>query len=214
MKKHSFLAVLVLGLFLMAAFPVHAAGQNAFTLPLTVTWGKGGLSKDMTYRLTLKGMDENTPMPEEGQEEYSLELTQNKKISQLPPILYGKPGDYRYALELTREDGRKIAVYYLHVMAVNGENGEIEVISTIHRESVDGVKTDQITFVDTDQKEPEKPVQPVSPDKKTTGNASKLSHVKTGDNRSVAPWLTLLSVSAVAVVWLISEKRKRAGRFF
>lgn len=212
MKKHSFLAVLVLGLFLAAAFPVYAAGQNAFTLPLTVTWGQGGLSKGMTYRLTLKGTEEGTPMPEEGQKEYSLTLTQNEKISQLPEIIYQKPGDYRYVLELTREDGKQIVVYYLHVMAVNGENGELEVNTAIRGGETDGEKTDRITFVDEDQKDPGTSVRPAAPDKGE--NASqKTSRVKTGDDGRMAPWLNLLLVSVIAAVWGFSEKRKRTGRF-
>lgn len=212
MKKHSFLAVLVLGLFLVAAFPVYAAGQKAFTLPLTVTWGQGGLSKGTTYRLTLKGTEEETPMPEEGQKEYSLTLTQNEKISQLPEIIYQKPGDYRYVLELTREDGKQIAVYYLHVMAVNGENGELEVAAAIRRGEADGEKTDRITFVDEDQKDSDTPVQPAAPDK-GKNVSQKTSRVKTGDDGRVAPWLTLLLVSVIAAAWGVSEKRKRTGRF-
>lgn len=127
MKKRSFWAVLVLGLFLLAAFPAYAAEQNHFTLPLTITWGQGGLNREETYQLTLKGTNEMCPMPAGSREEYSLKLSPDESISQLPEITYHEPGDYRYVLELTREDGKNITVYYLHIMAVNGENGEISV---------------------------------------------------------------------------------------
>lgn len=93
MKKRSFWAVLVLGLFLLAAFPAYAAEQNHFTLPLTITWGQGGLNREETYQLTLKGTNEMCPMPAGSREEYSLKLSPDESISQLPEITYHEPGE-------------------------------------------------------------------------------------------------------------------------
>lgn len=46
--------MIALGLFLMLAFPVYASGGSRFTLPVTITWGQGGLNEDKTYQLALK----------------------------------------------------------------------------------------------------------------------------------------------------------------
>lgn len=112
--------MIALGLFLMLAFPVYASGGSRFTLPVTITWGQGGLNEDKTYQLALKGLDEGCPMPDGSQEEYCITLTRDKTITQLPEIRFEKPGDYHYVLTMTREEQKQIAVYYLHVMAVNG----------------------------------------------------------------------------------------------
>ena len=61
--------MIALGLFLMLAFPVYASGGSRFTLPVTITWGQGGLNEDKTYQLTLKGLDEGCPMPDGSPEE-------------------------------------------------------------------------------------------------------------------------------------------------
>lgn len=96
--------MIALGLFLMLAFPVYASGGSRFTLPVTITWGQGGLNEDKTYQLALKGLDEGCPMPDGSQEEYCVTLTRDKTITQLPEIRFEKPGDYHYVLTMTRED--------------------------------------------------------------------------------------------------------------
>lgn len=87
-------------------------------------------------------------MPDGSQEEYCVTLTRDKTITQLPEIRFEKPGDYHYVLTMTREDQKQIAVYYLHVMAVNGENGELTVTSTLREKDPQGAKTDELQFVD------------------------------------------------------------------
>ena len=89
-KRYSLL--IALGLFLMLAFPVYASGGSRFTLPVTITWGQGGLNEDKTYQLTLKGSDEGCPMPNGSPEEYCVTLTRDKTITQLPEIRFEKPG--------------------------------------------------------------------------------------------------------------------------
>ena len=106
-KRYSLL--IALGLFLMLAFPVYASGGSRFTLPVTITWGQGGLNEDKTYQLALKGLDEGCPMPDGSQEEYCVTLTRDKTITQLPEIRFEKPGDYHYVLTMTREDQKQIA---------------------------------------------------------------------------------------------------------
>lgn len=106
--------------------------------------------------MALKGLDEGCLMPDGSQEEYCVTLTRDKTITQLPEIRFEKPGDYHYVLTMTREDQKQIAVYYLHVMAVNGENGELTVTSTLREKDPQGTKTDELRFADDEGKKPEK----------------------------------------------------------
>ena len=211
MKKRSFWAVLVLGLFLLAAFPAYAAEQNHFTLPLTITWGQGGLNREETYQLTLKGTNEMGPMPAGSREEYSLKLSPDESISQLPEITYHEPGDYRYVLELTREDGKNITVYYLHIMAVNGENGEISVSSTLRENDPEGAKTDRIIFVDADQKQSDQPEEPPAP-AESTGSSGTTGKVQTGDRNTTVTWSLLLLLSMFLLIILRTYQKKIQNR--
>lgn len=202
MKKHSFLAALALGLFLMAAFPVYAAGQGRFTLPVTVTWGQGGLNKEKTYQLTLKGLEDTCPMPSES----SLTLTRNSTLTELPEILYERPGDYQYRLTLTREDGKQIALYYLHVMVLNGDNGGLTVASTLREKDPKGAKTDRLQFVDDTQEKPEQ-----KPDKKPGKKEEQKKpsqtggRVQTGDENAAVFWLLLLLTGVCGLRCCISQ---------
>ena len=193
MKKRSFWAVLVLGLFLLAAFPAYAAEQNHFTLPLTITWGQGGLNREETYQLTLKGTNEMCPMPAGSREEYSLKLSPDESISQLPEITYHEPGDYRYVLELTREDG------------------EISVSSTLRENDPEGAKTDQIIFVDADQKQSDQPEEPPAP-AESTGSSGTTGKVQTGDRNTTVTWSLLLLLSMFLLIILRTYQKKIQNR--
>lgn len=196
MKKHSFLAALALGLFLMAAFPVYAAGQDRFTLPVTVTWGQGGLNKEKTYQLTLKGLEDTCPMPSESR----LTLTRNSTLTEWPEILYERPGDYQYMLTLTREDGKQIALYYLHVMVLNGDNGGLTIASTLREKDPQGAKTDRLQFVDDgkngSEKEAETEPEKGSGGKKPSGTDAR---VQTGDENDAVFWLFLLLAAMAGI---------------
>lgn len=194
-KRYSLL--IALGLFLMLAFPVYASGGSRFTLPVTITWGQGGLNKDKTYQLALKGLDEGCPMPDGSQEEYCVTLTRDKTITQLPEIRFEKPGDYHYVLTMTREDQKQIAVYYLHVMAVNGENGELTVTSTLREKDPQGTKTDELRFADDEgkklEKEPEKKTEDKAGQKSSRQKPSETgTRVQTGDENEAVFWIILL----------------------
>ena len=204
-KIHSFL--MTLGLFLILSCPVYAAGGKGFALPVTITWGQGGLNEDKTYQLTLKGLEEECPMPDGSPEEYGVTLTRDKTITQLPEIRYEKPGDYRYVLTVTREDQKQIAVYYLHVMAVNGEDGELTVTAALREKDPQGAKTDQLLFVDDEEKKPEK--EPEKKAEEKTGQKSSQqkpsetgARVQTGDENEAVFWMILL-LSGVAGLGLI-----------
>ncbi len=57
------------------------------TLPLTITWGQGGLNRDETYQLTLQGTNaECVRMPAGSREEYSLKQSPDESHFQLPEI--------------------------------------------------------------------------------------------------------------------------------
>ncbi len=214
MKKYSFLAALFLGLLLMAGFPVYAAGGNSLALPLSLTWGKGGLQEDRTYQLVLKGQEESCPMPTGSGAEYSLILRQDSAAERLPEIRYEKPGDYWYTLTLTREDGRQIGLYALHVMALNGEDGSITVVSTLREKDPRGAKTDRLQFVDDEKNGSEKEAE-TKPEKGSGGKkpSGTNARVQTGDENDAVFWLFLLlaamaGIGRAARQLLLDIKRK------
>ena len=151
------------------------------------------------------------PMPAGSREEYSLKLSPDESISQLPEITYHEPGDYRYVLELTREDGKNITVYYLHIMAVNGENGEISVSSTLRENDPEGAKTDQIIFVDADQKQSDQPEEPSAP-AESTGSSGTTGKVQTGDRNTTVTWSLLLLLSMFLLIILRTYQKKIQNR--
>lgn len=201
---------MALGLFLMLSCPVYASEGGQFTLPVTITWGQGGLNEDKTYQLTLKGMEDGCPMPDGSPEKYRVTVTRDKTMTQLPEIHFEKPGDYRYVLTMTREDQKQIAVYYLHVMAINGEDGSLTVTSTLREKDPQGAKTDELRFMDDEEKKPEK-----EPEKKTEDKTGQKpgqqkpsetgARVQTGDENGAVFWMVLLLIGIAGLGFTVTQ---------
>lgn len=228
MKKCRFLAAVVLGILLCAVSTVYGSAGNVLELPLAVSWGKGGLLPGTSYRLTLEATEEGTPMPEGCGDTYTMQLDETGTNTDLPDITYQEPGDYWYILKLQRTDETVVDTYYIHVMAVNEEAGDLSVITSIHENKINGMKTDQITFHDQDRGKtvtphptgtPESSGQKkpsVTPAESSKGSGThdkdgsiqgKAGKVKTGDETNVLFYL--LAGCAALLCILTAEKRKQ-----
>ena len=228
MKKCRFLAAIMLGILLCAASTVYGAAGNILELPLAVSWGEGGLRPGTSYQLTLEATEEGTPMPEGSGDTYTMQLDETVKNTDLPGIVYQEPGDYWYILKLQRTDETVVDTYYIHVMAINEDNGNLSVTTSIHKNKINGMKTDQITFHDPGSGKNVTPQPTVTPEssggkKKSTtpgenGKNSgsydknenmqeKAGKVKTGDETNVLFYL--LTGCAALLCILTAEKRKQ-----
>lgn len=74
-----------------------------FSLPLKFKWGHGGLVRGQKYKIKLKALQKNTPMPGKSQKEEYIERVKEGETKEIfPSITYISPGDYKYELELIR----------------------------------------------------------------------------------------------------------------
>lgn len=151
MKRYRFLAACIMTFFLLGCVArVYGAEENSLSIPVTVSWGAEGLQPKKNYQLILEGTEGGEPVPDGASGKYTLELDKNSRITQLPEILYHAPGEYTYILKLIREDGSETGCYYIHVTVRYGEDNELHVTYSVHRDTVQGEKTDQILFRDKD----------------------------------------------------------------
>lgn len=128
----------------------YAAQQSvSFSLPLKFKWGHGGLVRGQKYKVKLKALQKNTPMPENSQtEEYVKAVPEDTIKEVFPPIVYTNTGDYRYEIELIRGDHNVLKKYYLHIQVLNRGNDELSVTAAIHKNTQTGEKVTEIRFVD------------------------------------------------------------------
>ena len=96
-------------------------------------------------------------------------------------------------------------------MAVNGENGEISVSSTLRENDPEGAKTDQIIFVDADQKQSDQPEEPSAP-AESTGSSGTTGKVQTGDRNTTVTWSLLLLLSMFLLIILRTYQKKIQNR--
>lgn len=93
-----------------------------FSLPLKFKWGHGGLVRGQKYKIKLKALQKNTPMPGKSQKEEYIERVKEGETKEIfPSITYTSPGDYKYELELIRGRNKVLKKYYLHIQVLNQE---------------------------------------------------------------------------------------------
>lgn len=128
----------------------YAAQQPVnFSLPLKFKWGHGGLVRGQKYKIRLKALQKNTPMPGKSEkEEYIKTVKENETKETIPAITYTSPGDYRYKIELIRGNHKVLKQYYLHIQVLNQGNGKLFVTTAIHKNTQVGAKTAEIRFMD------------------------------------------------------------------
>lgn len=128
----------------------YAAQQPVnFSLPLKFKWGHGGLVRGQKYKVKLKALQEDTPMPGKSyKEEYEKIIPEDEIKELLPVITYTSPGDYEYEIELIRGGHKVLKKYYLHIQVLNRENGELFLTTTIHKNTKTGAKVTEIRFMD------------------------------------------------------------------
>lgn len=121
----------------------------AFSLPLKFKWGHSGLVRGQKYKVTLKALQENTPMPEKSlKKEYTKTVPENETKELFPPITYTRTGDYEYEIRLIRGSNIVLKTYYLHIQVLNQGNGELFITTTIHKNTKTGAKVTEIRFMD------------------------------------------------------------------
>ena len=112
-----------------------------FSLPLKFKWGHGGLVRGQKYKIKLKALQKNTPMPGKSQKEEYIERVKEGETKEIfPSITYTSPGDYKYELELIRGRNKVLKKYYLHIQVLNQGNGELFVTTAIHKNTQAGAK--------------------------------------------------------------------------
>jgi hypothetical protein len=120
-----------------------------FSLPLKFKWGHGGLVRGQKYKIKLKALQKNTPMPGKSQKEEYIERVKEGETKEIfPSITYTSPGDYKYELELIRGRNKVLKKYYLHIQVLNQGNGELFVTTAIHKNTQAGAKVTEIRFMD------------------------------------------------------------------
>lgn len=120
-----------------------------FSLPLKFKWGHSGLVRGQKYKVKLKALQENTPMPEKSQHEEYTKVVPEDEIKELfPAITYTSPGDYEYEVELIRGSHKVLKKYYLHIQILNRGNGELFLTTAIHKNTKAGAKVTEIRFMD------------------------------------------------------------------
>lgn len=121
----------------------------SFSLPLKFKLGHGGLVRGQKYKIKLKALQKNTPMPGRTQkEEYIERVKEGETKETVPSITYTCPGDYKYELELIRGRNKVLKKYYLHIQVLNQGNGELFVTTAIHKNTQAGAKVTEIRFMD------------------------------------------------------------------
>ena len=112
-------------------------------------WGHGGLVRGQKYKIKLKALQKNTPMPGKSQKEEYIERVKEGETKEIfPSITYTSPGDYKYELELIRGRNKVLKKYYLHIQVLNQGNGELFVTTAIHKNTQAGAKVTEIRFMD------------------------------------------------------------------
>ena len=129
---------------------VYATEQSvSFSLPLKFKWGYGGLVRGQKYKVKLKALQKNTPMPEKSQHtEYTKTVPEDEIKELFPAILYTRTGDYEYEIELIRGKHKVLKTYYLHIQVLNRGNGELFLTTAIHKGTKMGAKVSEIHFWD------------------------------------------------------------------
>lgn len=118
-----------------------------FSLPLKFKWGHGGLVRGQKYKIKLKALQKNTPMPGKSQKEEYIERVKEGETKEIfPSITYTSPGDYKYELELIRGRNKVLKKYYLHIQVLNQGNGELFVTTAIHKKYTGRSKSNRNSF--------------------------------------------------------------------
>lgn len=196
-------ALLVSVFFMIhGVFGVFGNTSVGFSLPFSYQWGSGGLIRGLKYQVRLNTSQSEAPMPKgSSNRQYIMELSEKETKASLPEIVYTQPGDYKYDVQLVRENQRIVQSYHIHIQVLRQKNGNLSIVQTIGNEK--GKKVISITFKDPAVVKPgnnhgkDNKKYNVKHDKKNnrknSGKSSKT--VKTGDDRSVEFYLMVCVVS-------------------
>lgn len=154
----------------LAALPVRAAESPklplTMRLPVNVTFDQDGLDPKRSYVLSLVPENSGYPMPEEAADnKWQSTVSEKNGTAYSLAITYNHVGEWWYALTLTRgEDGSLVAQYWLHVMALQTDNGQ-QLVTTLHEGTQTGKKVSAAAFADAHTNPPttETPPSPSTP---------------------------------------------------
>lgn len=210
-------------------YTTYAAQQAvSFSLPLKFKWGHGGLVRGRKYKIKLKALQKNTPMPENSQKEEYIKAVPEDIIKEVIPVItYTRPGDYKYEIALIHGDHNVLKKYYLHIQVLNPVDGELFVTATIHKNTQTGEKTTEIRFMDISDDEnldekiqnhhrhknqSEKKEEYLKEKKKNKLtseakiNKNSVTKSKTGDDKKVEMYLWI-NIISLAIILLIGCKK-------
>lgn len=215
MKKICVALLVAVFFMIHGVFGVFGNTSVGFSLPFSYQWGSGGLVRGLKYQVCLNTSQSEAPMPKgSSNRQYIMELSEKETKASLPEIVYTQPGDYKYDVQLVRENQRIVQSYHIHIQVLRQKNGNLSIVQTIGNEK--GKKVISITFKDPavvkpgnnhgkDNKKDNKKYNvkhnskhhnikhDKKNDRKNSGKSSKT--VKTGDDRSVEFYLMVCVVS-------------------
>ena len=160
----------------LAVLPVRAAESSklplTMRLPVNVTFDQDGLDPKRSYVLSLVPENSGYPMPEEAADnKWQSTVSEENGTAYSLAITYNHVGEWWYALTLTRrEDGSLVAQYWLHVMALQTDNGQ-QLVTTLHEGTQTGNKVSAVAFADA-HTIPDTPVTPNPPTTETPPSPS------------------------------------------
>lgn len=207
--------------------PIYASQQSiSFSLPLRFKWGHGGLVRGQKYKVKLKALQENTPMPAKSKnKEYTKQVLEDEIKESFPKITYTRPGDYEYEITLIRGSHKVLKKYYLHIQVLNRGNRELFLTTAIHKNTKTGAKVTDIRFMDLGDDEnlydkdhnsnshhskseredeylKEKNKNRSNSGSKTKTSKNSRTNSRTGDDRKVEMylWMSIISLGILLVI--------------
>ena len=234
--KKIFVIVITAFLFAINAgnleYTYAAQHSVSFSLPLKFKWGHGGLVHGKKYKVRLKAMQKNTPMPEKSMGEEYIRSIPNDEIKELFPVIkYTRPGDHEYEIALIRGRHHVLKKYYLHIQVLNRGNGELFLTTAIHKNTKTGAKVTELRFMDLGNDEnlydkdhnsssdhskneredeylKEKNKNKVSSESKSKKKTRKssIAKSKTGDSKKVGMYLCL-SITSLGILLVIGRRK-------
>lgn len=135
----------VLAALLLPIMAFAKVSSCSVSIPVEIKVTGSRIPADVPYRLVLKAVTPEAPMP---QSEELVVINEGK--SEFGPMVYTQTGDYQYQVYQNSEPRDRFTydkrIYRVTVRITNGENGELEAQVWASDEAAGDEKTDSIVF--------------------------------------------------------------------
>lgn len=209
----------LLPVLLLSCMAMVSSAQGAsctVDIPVEVQTSGTGLPADVEYSVVLEAVTDGAPVPAAT----TVSLTGGK--AKFGPITYTVPADYQYRVYQNSKTQEYLtfdsAAYTVTVRVVNDDKGGLAAeVWAVREGSTDKAESVLFTNVYDPPEETESETETESEEEseteteKQTEAAKKDSTPKTGDDTNLTLWGSLLGVSALAVLILLWQKRRRTS---